>query len=418
MSKNLVLSDICHVYGKDEYYSSDLTPEDRRFVGMRILNNKPSVWFPIGYRLSIDDKGKRKDILSLLNVLRRTLRENNRTTISNLNGNNDQYSLLSYQRIILDFLANGYYKERERSYLQNRAGKISWGRTIKKIKPIIQDENIIFLNFMTRRNIINEDAILTQIHKYCVYKSFLLLGWLYTDFMPDKPEAMSPNITYYKAVIKKKINVTFNDSVRVLLNAMYSVLNDETLLFSNENGITIGTYRFEYPWQLMIDTIFSHYDTKHPDKKSFFPSSFWIIGDENPVANSDLIPDTVMIKDDKVYILDAKYYKYGIDSKINNLPQTDSVQKQITYGDYAFNTNGYQNVYNAFLLPYAATDESYVKNFGYAYSNWRESDDKTYKIIYGVYLDVKWLMQRYLKNDISIQKLLSEEIDKMVDLRD
>ena len=41
-----------------------------------------------------------------------------------------------------------------------------------------------------------------------------------------------------------------------------------------------------------------------------------------------------LIKNNKVYILDAKYYRYGTTFFAGDMPETTSIQKQITYGEY------------------------------------------------------------------------------------
>lgn len=44
-----------------------------------------------------------------------------------------------------------------------------------------------YLNFVTRKNPVSENELITLIHEYCVYESFLKLGWLFTSSMPSKP---------------------------------------------------------------------------------------------------------------------------------------------------------------------------------------------------------------------------------------
>ena len=51
-------------------------------------------------------------------------------------------------------------------------------------------------------------------------------------------------------------------------------------------------------------------------------------------SNSKLKPDSVMITNDHIYILDAKYYKYGQTKNPKDLPKSASINKQITYGEY------------------------------------------------------------------------------------
>lgn len=422
MRKNLKLSDICYnAYTKPN--NLEQADKENDFVGLQFHGTKedrlPSVTFPLGYRLGNDENSLRRDILILLTALRRSL-STEEGSMNGANYNDDRCSLSPYQRIILDFLNNGYYTEREVNYKKKLSGKINWTRTIKRVRPIFQDNQAIYLNFITRNIVINEDALLTQIHKYCVYISFQLLGWLYTDFMPQKPEIMEPNLKYYLSIVKKKIQITFNNQIRALLKDMEFILSDDELNILGKNIKDLGTYNFEYPWQTMVSTVFTHYDSICIKKDDFYPHGHWIINNRDvPIDKRALQPDTVMIKEIngnvKVYILDAKYYKYFI--KHSALPDTDSIQKQITYGDYAHNTKKYENVYNAFLIPYDLGEKRTLESIGYAYSDWQgqDSKDASYKKIYAILVDTKWLLKTYLQGDsITGQKELSDKIDEAV----
>ena len=98
-----------------------------------------------------------------------------------------ELQLLSYQYIIQDFLAHGYYIEKEVQYAEATKGKISWKRTIQQQRPQIDGNNAVYLSFIVRQNKINDNNLITRIHEYCVYESFRNLGWLYTPAMPKKP---------------------------------------------------------------------------------------------------------------------------------------------------------------------------------------------------------------------------------------
>ena len=63
-----------------------------------------------------------------------------------------------------------------------------------------------------------------------------------------------------------------------------------------------------------------------------------------------------MIYGGKYYVLDAKYYRYGIAPVLGTsaLPQSSDINKQITYGQFVKNRktpDGVQ-VFNAFIMPY------------------------------------------------------------------
>ena len=63
-----------------------------------------------------------------------------------------------------------------------------------------------------------------------------------------------------------------------------------------------------------------------------------------------------MLHNNNIYILDAKYYKYGATKNPFDLPESASINKQITYGEYIDAQADLKNpdsvIYNAFLMPF------------------------------------------------------------------
>ena len=167
-----------------------LVANDDDFVGLHFIGNKPEVVFPRGYAISSDDDAVRRDILSLLSAIQQFSGQYKGNKNILTNGDNSlDFPLLSYQYIILDYLQNGYYTEKEVRYIEAPKGKINWKRTIQIEKPHLDGDNIVYLNFMVKTNRIKSDHLLTLIHEYCVYESFRKLGWLYVtgSVLPQKP---------------------------------------------------------------------------------------------------------------------------------------------------------------------------------------------------------------------------------------
>ena len=131
---------------------------------------------------------------------------------------------------------------------------------------------------------------------------------------------------------------------------------------------------------------------------------------------SPLEPDSIMPYKGNIYILDAKYYKYGITKNVGDLPDTSSIHKQITYGEYInqrkeLHTGPDMKIYNAFILPYATKKDDgidYIGELGYigeAVSDWKKNTE-TYEHVEGIMLDTKMLMEMNVKQDVvRIQKL-------------
>ena len=92
----------------------------------------------------------------------------------------------------------------------------------------------------------------------------------------------------------------------------YSVENQDDV----NSGFTYGTHRFEYVWENMIDFVFGE-----NNKDYYFPHATWTLIEESKERQSSALePDTIMLFENNAYILDAKYYKYGITKNANDLP--------------------------------------------------------------------------------------------------
>ena len=150
----------------------------------------------------------------------------------------------------------------------------------------------------------------------------------------------------------------------------------------SDKNYRYGTYRFEYVWEKMIDKVFGI-----ENKADYFPKTTWYVND-NRYDNASLEPDTIMLYGTDVYVLDAKYYKYGVTGKTWDLPESTSINKQITYGEYIANEDKFKKmhgenmrVYNAFLMPFDSLKTKYPDNadmlkVGEAVSNWKDNTEE------------------------------------------
>lgn len=380
------------------------------FVGLRCTDGDISINFPMGFHISEDNKELRKDIMLLF----ATLAANTERRESELlgQGNNFdevEFPLQSYMYLIKDYSVRGYYREQEVSYKVSKTGKINWSRTIKTQRPYAQDTDVFYLDFVTKKNSIKENELITLIHEYCVYESFERIGWLFTQMMPKRPR-ITKDEKVFRAVLREKISNTFNDRNRMLFRHMLAIINFEGDKESDKN-YRYGTYRFEYVWEKMIDKVFGI-----ENKVDYFPKTTWYVSGRG-YDNASLEPDTIMLYGDNVYVLDAKYYKYGITNRVWDLPESTSINKQITYGEYVASEEKFKNrhgsefrVFNAFLMPFDAykgqyADASNMIKIGEAISNWKDNSEE-YQRIQGILIDVKTLMSINVRQEMKeIEKL-------------
>ena len=342
--------------------------------------------------------------MSLISVLAKNTDKKESEIYMGLNQNDSiGIPVQAYLYIIKDFFEHGYYKERDTYRQISKRGKIDWSRTIKTQKPLFQDNEAYYLDFVVKKNTINEDELITLVHKYCVYESFEKFGWLFTSFVPMEPK-ISLNKKMMISVVNDKLQNTFNDKNKQLFKNMIDVI--KTMKEDSETEFRYGTYRFEYVWEKMIDRVFGI-----PEKERYFPRTTWNLSDGREHDNAFLEPDTIMLLNGKVYVLDAKYYKFGWSGNSGHLPESTSINKQITYGEYIAKEEQFMKggkhpvVYNAFIMPYDSHGKVFSTGFpihyiGSATSDWKNGDKK-YENVLGILMDVKYLMSIDSRTDQS-----------------
>lgn len=365
------------------------------FVGIQKAGTVYEVSFPLGYHLCKDEKGLRKDIMNLMSVLAKTIGKKQSEMYVGLNSCDAlNIPVQAYLYLIKDFYERGYYKERETYYRTAKRGKINWGRTIKSKKPVIQDNEVYYLDFVVKKNTINENELITLVHKYCVYESFEKFGWLFTSFVPGKPKT-GLNAKMMISVVNNKLQNSFNDRNRQLFVNMLAVL--QSLSDDSKTEFKYGTNRFEYVWEKLIDRVFGI-----SEKADYFPKTTWNFESGKQYDNASLEPDSIMLYNGAIYVLDAKYYKYGWSGAPGHLPESTSINKQITYGEYIAENSKFMNdgnhptVYNAFILPFDSKGKKFptdkpIRYVGNATSDWKLGTAK-YENVIGVLMDVKYLM--------------------------
>ena len=408
------IRDKCHI---NTNYDTDT------FVGIRCDKGDFSVNFPLGFCLPDNDKELRKDILLLINTIASSTRRKDSTvTRAAASFNELGFPIQAYLFLINDFISRGYYKERETHYHVSVRGKINWGRTIKTQKPYLQDQKAYYLKFVTKENAVNESEIISLIHEYCVYESFQKMGWLFTDVLPQKPRIRF-NKRLFLSVVGSKLVQTYNDRNKALFRSMLAIINEEQKE-DTPLDFRYGTYRFEYVWEALIDRVFGI-----EGKSAYFPKTMWLLDDKYN-DNACLEPDSIMLWNGNIYVLDAKYYKYGATKRPWDLPESTSINKQITYGEYisgqekltgALSKKKTPIVYNAFLMPFNKQSELWKNSdsmisIGEAISSWK-SNEEIYERIQGILVDVKHLMRVTVHQDESEMSRLAECIEAAIEER-
>lgn len=406
------------------------TNEDNNsFVGIRIKSDRIDFHYPESYDLSpiSDIKSFRRDLLSILRTISLAKTTSSPlSTTENAAGKDNNFALISYLWIIRDYLANGFYRNQEKHYRLNGKGKVNWKKTLET-QPIISNGNVIYNNLVVETK--NDcDDIISDAHRLCVFDSVKKLGWLFRidERTVRVPVAGNGTVKKYITAIKAELLRTFDDTKRLRLSHMLKVLagvDDNQKL----DEIVYGVDKYDYIFERMLDALFGNVD----DMKKYNPNANWYLLKNNLKATeaSSLRPDTIRIEpaqsDDPVqengkiaYIIDAKFYRFGTTGQEKDLPETTSIQKQITYGDHIIsNLQAADHIIsarNAFIMPYNKNNNTLgcsgnLEYIGYTKANWR-SNQLSHEKVHAFLIDTKHLISSWMHGNCQddIEKLIRD----------
>lgn len=391
-----------------------------RFVGIKADSENAMVYFPIGYELPETDAEIRTDIKHLIQVLSEFTTKDDRLLAINKFAapQTVDFPINAYKSVIEYYFSIGgaYYVEKEQVYVTASTGKQDWARTARKHVPLVQKKNgissFVFTDFEVSSSALNDTREITQINRFCVYEAFKRLGWLYVPYMPEEP-GPHPTVKQSIEVVQSKLATTNDDKKKSLFRGMKDMLEymDEQ---TSDKQFYFGTDNFDRVWEKLIDRAFGV-----TDKEKYFPRSRWLLDYGKYKEKRPLMPDTIMIYNDKYYILDAKCYKYGWTGIPDHLPNGSSINKQITYGEYLEKYKGVDtnNLFNAFIMPYNMAENrfnltSVVGNIGEAIGDWRYNK-KYYERIQGIVMDTRYLMYHYSGKPMKEKVALAECIERV-----
>ena len=144
---------------------------DDSFVGLKIIGSQIHFYYPESYHFDMESKTICNDIIDFLRTIAiAKTGSKEESQAHNTTKTTGKFALMSYLWVIKDYLANGFYVNREKTYKVNQSGRVNWKRTMQS-QPIISEGNIIYPNIVVEvKNTV--DNLLVEIHKYCVKKAF------------------------------------------------------------------------------------------------------------------------------------------------------------------------------------------------------------------------------------------------------
>lgn len=390
------------------------------FVGIRSDGEQIKVCFPVGYNLGKTESEQKKDIQLLIRVLTRFsgIKEKLLPQLSMSNPETVNFPIQAYMTILEEYYNRGYYTENERIFKVNANGHKSWSRTVKTQRAYPQDDSFIYLTIVAQESKVDTANYITKINEFCVEEAYKKIGFLFSPNTPRK-STIPFDERRFLMCLKDKLRGENNDKNKALFSGMIDMIQYVGKKGRNARFF-FGTNDFEYVWERLIDFNFGI-----DNKNFYFPRTSWYLGSAGIHAKSALEPDTIMLKGNKVFILDAKYYRYGDSADPTELPRSASINKQITYGEFVATNPKFRDengvappVFNVFLMPFNKYGKFFksstnMLHIGEARGDWK-CKGEPYERVQGILLDVKWMMERTVKHNKSDISQLAALVDNII----
>ena len=201
-------------------------------------------------------------------------------------------------------------------------------------------------------------------------------------------------------ILKRELSVSNLDSKKQLLKNMIKFIKFTGDELDNFKIFEYNTDYFMNIWEDMLSFVFGN-----ENAYEYYPKAQWNIIGKNNVDTSSLRPDIIFRDKKVVYVLDAKYYKYGVTENILDLPQSSDITKQMLYSSYIVsnkNIYGVNKAFDVFLIPYNGNNKELLKLIGNATINIEQFKNKK---VHCVLVDIKSIMKSYLNGtNISIYR--------------
>lgn len=394
-----------------------IVPERKKqydYVGFDVEKNNSQFIFPcqfVGDIESFDEKEKRKMARQILKIIKKAKNEL-------FEGGSDEtlFQFNSMIWLIQNFIEKGYYFENEVITKPNVSGKVNWKKTIKSNNIWFDDGNIIYNKIFSNVKLIDDDAIISQIYKYCLDVAIKNLGFVFGIEKTEKSIYSIKDLNFMTYYLKNRCNSTFLDYKKLLFGHMLNILLNGNL--SKEyNAIFANDKEFEYVFELLVDNSFGL-----KDKKKFNPTAKYIFGKKEMPLRS-LRPDTILEYENGEQkcccVIDAKYYSFNYgEENSKGLPEQSSVNKQFVYQKFIEKNvevekdKFYDKVTAVFFLPFCAKENEDKIQYmnGYAEAKWN-NNDITGKV-YLFKVDLKTLFDEFYGNDKNLKTKFIEKLNK------
>lgn len=403
-------------------YNIEFVDNPDNFMGVKIDGERVKLFLPRFFSFQNNKYIDRKNIIAFLKSISLSKNIHKLNIVHNDGDDGDFWPIDSFIWIIRDYKTFGFYRNRSLVYSNDNKGKIDWRRTVK-VPPKLSNDNIVFDKVVSRRNQEVHDEI-AVIYNLCLKHSMDKIGWLF-NYHIDFEVSQKQSISEMRYCVKREMSKTFDDYKKLRFQHILKILNHVDGNNVITSSYTYGTNSYYTVYENMIDKFFS--GVVISDKRKYYPNGSWFINGQMEAVSSFLRPDTIILDDTTIYIIDAKMYKFGHTFLTKDLPQTNDMQKQITYGDYIRNNLG-GKVKNIFMLPYNSKvisskfselldnldDSGNFAYIGFAKVNWTDkSNFHEHYYIYTFLIDFNFLLTSYQFGNSKYLELLCAKVNNL-----
>lgn len=284
-------------------------------TGFFLCNDIILIIFPKGYVLDNNSESKDQiieDSRLLLSVLMKyqkdtTFQPEEMRLIGGGAGNKTS-SLFTAYTLIEDYKAYGLLKRNMKTITAQYSGNTNWNKTVSKKNPIFSNIYPIYYDALYNKNKHDENNLLICLHKFAIYKSIEKFGWILgidkCDFVEYKTE-LPCELTKGLHFLENELRKTFiSREIEVIKNIIRTLLDNDSQDFSSSIEMLL-TNSFYYVWEAICSKIFKNQYSK---LKVLLPQPIWEFENTDKHQSISHRPDILLIRNNSLYILDAKYY--------------------------------------------------------------------------------------------------------------
>lgn len=280
-----------------------------------------------------------------------------------------QISVAEY--LLRDYVQNGKYIFTELLEMVNGNGPVNWMSTINKCNPLIQNNRIIYTDFIHNSEEENDQSYVYIAYVNAILSAYKLFGAILGYSQIDIPDLDVNDFNEVQAskYLKGYLSQMFDGRGYIVIKALCAWYE----LKSEFRVSYCGTNCFDRVWEVVCQKVFNNNEDLWQGKMMLPRWTMSFSGNTlESYMKSDgitLLPDITGIYNQRFYILDAKYYNPSFEDnhKCDGVPATSDVTKQLNYYEQlkSFYGTDYQYL-NAFLIPkFMNNDEWLLQYSGY-----------------------------------------------------